>query len=865
MTLREEVAQLVFPWISGAYASPSSPEFEDVLDQIELGVGGVLISIGLPHSYAAKLNELQRRADVPLLVSSDFEQGGPGMRLAQIFALPSLLDQGGGTSFPPTMGIGAVGEEELAREVGRITAVEARAVGVHLNFAPVLDVNSNPRNPVINTRSFGEDPLEVGRLGAAFIRGSRHGGVLTTAKHFPGHGDTETDSHIALPAVPADRARLDTLELVPFRYALDAGVDAVMTAHVVVPGVLGPDSPPATLSAHFLTGLLRGEMGFDGLILTDALRMGAITQGWGGGEAAVRALEAGSDVLLAPADVEESLAAVVAAVESGRLSRERIRESVRRILELKVRVGLHEGRVVDLEAVDRIVGAGPHLDLADSVAARSMTLVRDVDHLVPLLPDSVERVLSLTWTRPGDPVGSRTADGLLADRFEGLRVVGLSAADGPGALDALWNSAWEADRVLVNSFIAYQAGTGIIGVEKEFARFVRRLAVHRPVVATSFGNPYALDAFPEVGSYLLAWGERDVSQRAAVRALTGEARISGTLPISLPPYHFEGEGLVRERAVEARDEGPRDQLDETGFVAGQDERETEEVADSAAADPSARDSAVADSVVGDSRSGPVLPSMTVSRSEAAASDAGMSDAVLARLDTALLEAVADSATPGAALVLGRGDRLVRLRGYGRSDWDPDAPPATPTTLYDLASLTKVIATTAALMRLVDEGRLSLEDRVVQHLPWWAEGDSRKADVTLRQLLLHRSGLPEYEPLFTDARGRADYERAIGGLELEFDPGTRSQYSDVGMMTLGFVVEEVTDRPLGEHVDETVWTPLGMTDTGFLPEDRLLPRIAPTEVDATLRDSHLHGVVHDENAWALGGRAGHAGVFSTAAD
>jgi len=255
----------------------------------------------------------------------------------------------------------------------------------------------------------------------------------------------------------------------------------------------------------------------------------------------------------------------------------------------------------------------------------------------------------------------------------------------------------------------------------------------------------------------------------------------------------------------------------------------------------------------------------ISRAEGRAADAGMSETVLARLDSTLLAAIADSATPGAAVAIGRGDRLVRLRGYGRTDWAPDAPPATPTTLYDLASLTKVVATTAAAMRLADEERLSLDDRVVDHLPWWSGGDPRKEDVTLRQLLLHRAGLPGYEQFFREARGRADYERAIGALRLEYDPGSRTRYSDIGLMTLGFVVEEVTDRPLGEHVGETLWDPLGMMDTDFLPDPALLPRIAPTEVDTALRDVHLHGVVHDENAWAMGGRAGHAGLFSTVAD
>jgi beta-N-acetylhexosaminidase len=273
LSLREAVGQLIIPWMPGAYASTSGPEFEEYASYVEeAGIGGVSISIGLPHSYGAKLNALQERARIPLLVTSDFENGGPGMRINHSYAIPTLLAQGGGTSFPPTMAFGAIGEDSFAAEYGRITAVEARAVGVHLNFAPVLDVNSNPDNPVINTRSFGEDPEAVARLGAAYLEGARAGGVLTTAKHYPGHGDTRTDSHVELPLIDADRRSLELLELRPFRRAVAEGVDAVMTAHVAVPAILGSEGPPATLSPYFLTELLREDMGFQGLVLTDALR-----------------------------------------------------------------------------------------------------------------------------------------------------------------------------------------------------------------------------------------------------------------------------------------------------------------------------------------------------------------------------------------------------------------------------------------------------------------------------------------------------------------------------------------------------------------------------------------------------------------
>ncbi|HET9948710.1 MAG TPA: glycoside hydrolase family 3 N-terminal domain-containing protein, partial [Longimicrobiales bacterium] len=285
-TDEELVGQLVIEWIPGAYVSPSSAEFEALRELVvDQHVGGVLPSIGSPHAYAAKLNALQQLAEVPLLVAADFENGGPGMRINGTYALPSMLPQGGGTTFPPTMAFGAIGDERFAYELGRITAVEARASGVHLLFAPVLDVNSNPDNPVIATRSFGSDPQAVARLGAAFVRGARAGGAYTTGKHFPGPGDTDVDSHHGQPVVSADRARRDTRELVPFARAIEEGVDAIMTAHVQVPGVLGIGAPPATLSPEFLTGLLREELGFGGLVLTDALTMRAITNMYGAGEA----------------------------------------------------------------------------------------------------------------------------------------------------------------------------------------------------------------------------------------------------------------------------------------------------------------------------------------------------------------------------------------------------------------------------------------------------------------------------------------------------------------------------------------------------------------------------------------------------
>ena len=898
LTLRQAVAQLVIPWIPGGYASESDADFQELLGRVEEGLGGVSISIGVPDAYVAKLNRLQSRAPIPLLVTSDFENGGPGMRINHSYALPSLLAQGGGTSFPPTMAFGAAGDEDLAFEYGRITAAEARAVGVHWLFAPVLDVNSNPDNPVINTRSLGADPEAVGRLGAAFIRGARAGGALATAKHYPGHGDTRTDSHIELPVIAADRQRLDQVELLPFRMAVDAGVDAVMTAHVAVPGVLGDDLP-ATLSPYFMTELLRGEMGFDGILFTDALRMGAITDGYGAGEAAVLALEAGSDVLLAPVDVGEAIDAVAAAVESGRVSRARVDLSVRRLLVAKARLGLHRGSQVDPAAVATRVGTAEHRATADRAAAASLTLVRDERGVVPHDPGAT--ILSVTYARPDDLLAGRTFNTTLrsvAGRLSTARV----GPDTPWPVyDSLLHAAREADAVIVGAYVPPRSGVGSVGVPEAFRTFVE--AANRiegtGAIVISFGNPYLLSAFPTAGTYLAAWGAWEVSQRAAARAVAGAAPITGRLPISIPPLHDIGEGLDRTAGprVAARDRAARiDPLREAGFVPGARDSAIEPGAATGAETatggpgrwrphtpiPPCTDRSAADLLTGPTPPHPPDPAsvgdpgdladtfcrdgaVVVSPREVDPARAGLSADSLAALDDLILAALADSAASGAALAVIRRGQLVRLRGYGRLDHDEAAPPVTPASIFDMASLTKVVGTTTAAIVLAQRGAISLDDRVTDHLPWWDAGDPAKSQVTIRHLLVHQGGLPPFRRFFLEMEGRAAYEDAIGGLPLDYAPGDSTVYSDIGVMTVAFIVEEVTGRPLDDFLRGEVWGPLGMADTGFTPDPSEWHRVATTELDEGYRGYHVHGVVHDENAHAIGGVAGHAGLFSSARD
>lgn len=833
LSLRDRVAQLVVEWMPGGYVSPSAPDFEPLRVWVEEDhIGGVSPSIGLPHSYVAKINALQERARIPLLVGADFENGGPGMRINGAYALPSLLPQGGGTAFPPTMAFGAIGDERFAYEYGRITAVEARAVGVHLLFAPVLDVNSNPDNPVIATRSFGADPDLVGRLGAAFIRGARDGGALTTAKHFPGHGDTSVDSHVGLPVVEGDRARLDTLELAPFRRAIAEGVDAVMTAHVQMPGLLGPGSPPATLAPEILTGLLRADLGFDGLLLTDALTMGAITDGYGIGEASVRALEAGADVLLSPKDVPLAIDAVVAAVESGRVSAERVDASVRRILEAKARMGLHRQRATSLEAVDDVVGSGAHLAFADSAASRSITLPRDRDGLVPVRAEAAGQVVHVRYAPSTWLWAGRAFAAGLSERLAAVRTVNLDERSDSLAWAAAAAAVSGADRVLVSAYVSASAGSGPDAVPAPLRSLVASSVEARPTVLISFGNPYLLAAFPTVGSYLVAWGDREVSQRAALEAVFGEEAIGGRLPIPLPPHHRIGEGLDRAKVA---DFVPRVAVEDPLVAAGIRTREERGGGASGAAQTVADPASV-----------------------------GMDPARLARIDAIVRDALADSAASAMVVAVGRHGRLVKLHAAGELAYGSGRP-ATPTSIFDMASVSKVVGTTTGAMILVQEGRLDLDAPVVRYLPWWSRGDARKERVTVRQLLLHRTGLPPFRRWFFDHAGVQAYKDAAADEPLERDPGGETVYSDIGIMTLAWVMEEVTGQTLDAFLRERVWSPLGMLETRYRPDASLKPRIATTELDTLWRKEMVWGRVHDENADAMGGVAGHAGLFSTAVD
>ena len=542
MTLRDEIAQLIFISFHGAAPNSRSREYRNFLHQIQDNhIGGLIlvnwsngrvIQKAEPYAVAAFLNRMQRIARVPLLVSGDFERGA-SMRVE------------GTTVFPHAMAFGATGDPDYSRYEGEITAREARALGVQWVHYPVADVNNNPDNPIINIRSFGENPEAVAAQVTAFITGvhaDKKNIVLSSVKHFPGHGDTAVDTHMSLATITADRDRLDKLELLPFRAAIQAGVDSVMTAHLAVPALSPPDLP-ATLSPAILTGLLKKDLGFKGLVVTDALEMGGIVKSFSSGEAGVRALEAGADVLLMPSDPDAVLKAVTAAVQSGRLSRQRIQESVVKLLSAKDKVGLDRQRFVNLEAISDIVDSPEANEKALEIAEHAVTLVRNGGNLVPLA--APEKVCWVAMSESRSSSQGQSFSQEIHKRAPKAQVVTWDPAMSRDDLDQAAARLTGCDSYVVAAFAsvgAYRGMVGMLGGELPHA-LEALMATGKPVALVAMGNPYVLRNFPGVTAYLATYSTVPPSEVAAVRALFGEVSIRGRLPVTIPGQARYGEGI----------------------------------------------------------------------------------------------------------------------------------------------------------------------------------------------------------------------------------------------------------------------------------------------------------------------------------
>ncbi|HYM74416.1 MAG TPA: glycoside hydrolase family 3 N-terminal domain-containing protein [Candidatus Dormibacteraeota bacterium] len=566
LTVEEKVGQLFMIWCRASFLNVESPEYlqlRDAMQKYHVGsfamtvhVDGPFLLRSEPYEAAELLNRLQHDSKLPLLFAADFERG----------VATRLM---GTTNFPHAMAFGADGKMEDAENFGRITALEARAVGVHWNFFPDADVNSNPVNPIINTRSFGEDPKQVGDLVSAYIKGAHEGGMLVTVKHFPGHGDTATDSHLGVASVNGDRAHLDSIELPPFKQAIAAGVDSVMVAHVTVPALDSDPNHVATTSTAVVSDLLERQLGFKGLVVTDALDMAGLTHLFANniGRAAVEAFKAGNDLLIIPADLGASYESMLKAVQSGEISRERLDHSVLKILKIKGSLGLNDTRTVDLSTIASSVGKPQDLAFGQQVADAAITLVRDNGKVLPLkskgttkagLPymtkeETHNEVLAVLFSDDVRTESGRAFGREFRARIPDARVIYVDPRVAAGMSEEVLKAVDDAQTVVAAVYVIPTAGKvgNSVAMADATGTLLQQVLDHAAAktAVVAMGNPYLASDFPKIENYMCTFSNATVSEVAAIKALFGEIPIRGHLPVTIPNIAQRGAGLERPARV----------------------------------------------------------------------------------------------------------------------------------------------------------------------------------------------------------------------------------------------------------------------------------------------------------------------------
>lgn len=553
LTLEERIGQLFVVELAAVYTHQDDDAYRYARDMIDrYHVGSFILAGGNVFDIPIITNKLQQVSKVPLLINADFEAGmtyGTPWRRSRGWSdrLPRFV-QGGGTQFISQMGIGATGNPEYAYEFGRITALEARAIGVQWTNSPVADVNSNPDNPIINTRSYGEDPALVARMVAAYVRGANDGKILATLKHFPGHGDTQDDSHMKLPVLQSTRARLDSVEFVPFTAGIAAGAGAVMTSHLALP-LIDSTQRPATLSPPVITGLLRGRLGFEGIVVTDGMRMQGITDLYGSGEAAVAAIAAGVDAVLGIEDIDKGYHGVLAAVRSGQLSENRITASVRRVLGAKSWVGLDRCRTVSIDSIFTRVGDPESGRVSERISDASVTLLRNAGDVLPLHRSSRVQLITVT-EEPSSIVGIDLLEELQSNGNT-VALTRVSNDTGGERLAFLEEEADHFDVLIVGVYLSVVAWKGDRVFARPLSAFLESLDRYpRPVILVAFGDPYVLGKLPETTVVMTPYNGTYLAERSVARAITGRIAVRGRLPVTIPGRYARGAGIsvdMRER------------------------------------------------------------------------------------------------------------------------------------------------------------------------------------------------------------------------------------------------------------------------------------------------------------------------------
>ena len=811
LSLDKKIAQMIMFRLKGDITNETTFEYKQFHRWInELGIGGAVVYGGGLEETFNRIQIAQSWSEIPLFIAADYERG-----------LGQWYD--GATLFPTNMAVAATGRNILAYEQGIITAKEAKAFGVNMIFAPVMDVNNNPDNPIINFRSYGDDPRMVSIFGNSFIRGVQDQNIYACVKHFPGHGNTATDSHTRLPIIPGNKRDFSKIELPPFKSSVKNGVKMVMTAHVIIPGI-DRSKKPATLSSVITNGLLRKKLKFDGLIVTDAMEMGALNN-IKSSEACVRAVEAGADIILLPLDVDSTINAIKEAVLTGRISEERINESVKRIWSAKDDLNLLSDKGIrDWEESISIIGNSEHKKIAKKIAQLSITVVKDKDDLLSKISD-YNKIAHLAITENKNsqkyllPMKNR-----LNSSYPDVEEIIITEKLNDKKIYEIANKLTDIDLAFISVVVRIRMNKGIATIDPSYADLLKTLHDRGvPFIVTSFGSPY-LPNYDYVDTYIAAYGYGSVLVEAAANALLTNIDITGRLPVDLDKKLIRGsQNLVY------RDDSKLENID-------------------------------------------VSYSLSV-------------------IDSAIEAKI----FPGAQVFISQHGETLVSKGFGYHTYHKSKEVSTE-TIFDLASITKVVSATPIVMKLVENEELSLEQPINDFFPGFYKFG--KDTIKIRHLLIHESGLSAYHRYFLESKykGRGDILDNIINRRLTYKPGTEYKYSDLGMILLGTILERIGGNNLHALGKSWFFTPLGMNNTFYNPPANQWKNIPPTERTVipigTSNDSFrrkianistklfgpmkslsydifprktAHGYVHDENANLLGGVSAHAGLFSNAED
>jgi len=786
---------------------------KDVKEAIQkYNIGGVCLFQGGPTKQATLINEMQGMSKTPLLISIDAENG-LGMRMDSVIPLPRQ------------MMIGAIDDPSLIYQYGRLVGEQCKRMGIQMNYAPVVDVNNNPANPVINDRSFGEDKYKVAMLGIQYMRGLQDVGVMACAKHFPGHGDVSVDSHYDLPVVTKSRSELDSLELYPFRQIVKAGIASVMVAHLSIPSLDNKKNIASSISNNVVNGLLRKELGFNGLIITDALDMQGVAKYFPAGEISVKALEAGNDMLCLPGDIPGSIKKIKESIKKKKLTWEQINARVKKVLTAKYQYGLSAFEPVDLNNLTADLNAKT-VEMHRQIAQRSITLLRNEDQAIfPLAKGRRVAYLGIGLNKDNEFAKE------IRDEYDAHVYYfdyGLKQEMVKPTLDVLKNR-YDVVIIGVHRYNRFPANNfGISDAAKSLIDSVQR---QTRAITIVFGNPYAIKDMCNSRILVACYQDDEITQQTAIDLLGGRFLAKGKLPVTVCPSFRSGDGIVFNRLFQQ-----------------------------------------------------VRPA-----------DLGFTMSKLTMIDSIVNDAIKSHAIPGGVVLVAKDGKIAYERAFGYMGYD-SVEPVYPETVYDLASVTKIMATTLSVMKLYDEGKLDLHKKLGDYLPWTR--GSNKENLLIWDILLHQAGLKAWIPFYVETLDslqgkkpsdiyytttpdsihitrvaenvylRNDWTDTIYNRILQSSVTDIGNYiySDLDFIFLGKIVEAISGMSLDNYVGKTFYAPLHLNSTTFRPREHFaLNKIAPTEAEPIFRQQLLRGDVHDPGAAMFGGVAGHAGLFSDAYD